>query len=71
MSRGVKYSDLVTSEERREGEVGEGVAAGMVGEIKYNGRVSSTRNYIAHDNMFGNRRPIKTLSYNPFILKFI
>ena len=56
------------SDERRKGEV-----AGMVEEvkIKYNDRVSSTKKYIAHDNMFENRGPIKTLFYNPLILKFI
>ena len=43
----------------------------MVGELRYNGRVSSTKNCIALDNMFGNRGSIKTLSYNPLILKFI
>ena len=65
---GVKYSGLVTSEERREGE---GVAAGMIGKVRYNCRVSSTKNYIARDKMFENRGPIKTFSYNPLILKLI
>ena len=41
----------------------------MVGEVKYNGRVSRTTNYIAHDDMFENSGSIKTLSYNPLILK--
>ena len=49
----------VTSEERWEGEVWKGMAAGRVGEVKFNSRIPSTKRYISHDNMFENRGRIK------------